>query len=112
MLRSEDIIKRLKPFIGNQADTIWNSFLASDEEERKLIQHSLEIMHSQSVDDYKREKIILTPPSKFEHLYGDYPVGMVWYADKPLYPFALLERELVQHMGIFGRTGAGKSYLV
>ena len=112
MFGAEEIIRRLKPLLGQQADTIWNSFLASDEEERKLIQHSLEIMHSQAVDDYKQEKIILTPPSKFEQLYGDYPVGMVWYADKPLYPFALLERELVQHIGIFGRTGAGKSYLV
>ena len=112
MLRADEILKRLKPLRGKQADAIWNSFLVSDDEERKLIQQALEILHSQNVDDYEAEKIILTPPSKFEQLYGEYPLGMVWYADKPLYPFALLERELVQHIGIFGRTGAGKSYLV
>ncbi len=47
-----------------------------------------------------------------EHLYGDYPVGTVQYASKPLYPFALLEKELLEHIGVFGRTGAGKSYFV
>ena len=112
MHRPDEILKRLKPLLGEKADAIWNSFLASDDEERKLLQHSLEILHSQNVDDYEAEKIILTPPSKFEQLYGEYPLGMVWYADKSLYPFALLERELVQHTGIFGRTGAGKSYLI
>ena len=112
MLRADEILKRLKPLLGEKADAIWSSFLASDDEERTLLQHSLEILHSQNVDDYQAEKIILTPPSKFEQLYGDYPLGIVWYADKPMYPFGLLEREVVQHLGIFGRTGAGKSYLV
>jgi len=114
MFSSEELIKRLKgvPELRDKADAFWNSFLVSDEDERRLIQQSLEIMHSQEIDDYEERKIILTPPSKFEQLYGEYPVGMVWYADKSLYPFALLERELAQHIGIFGRTGAGKSYLV
>ena len=31
MFGAEEIIKRLKPLLGNQADSIWNSFLASDE---------------------------------------------------------------------------------
>ena len=77
MLKPDEMIKRLKPLIGDRADAIWNSYLASDEEERGLIQHSLENLHSQMVDDYKREKLILTPPFKFEHLHGDYPAGMV-----------------------------------
>jgi len=112
VLKPDEMIKRLKPLIGDRADAIWNSYLASDEEERGLIQHSLENLHSQMVDDYKREKLILTPPFKFEHLHGDYPAGMVYYADKPLYPFAFLEKELMQHIGVFGRTGAGKSFFV
>jgi len=114
MFNSEELIRRLKgvPELRDKADAYWDSFLVSDEDERKLIQQSLEIMHSQAVDDYEQRKIILTPPSKFEQLYGEYPLGMVWYAEKPLYPFASLERELVQHIGVFGRTGAGKSYLV
>jgi len=112
MLRPEDLIKRLAPLLGKKADSIWNTYLASDEEERHIIQHTLENLCSQLVDDYKKEKILLITPSKLEHLYGEYPVGMVWYADNSLYPFALLQTELLGHLGIFGRTGAGKSRLV
>lgn len=109
---AEELIKRLRPLIGSKADEIWNSYLASDAEERKVIQHSLENFHSQVVDDYRREKLVLTPPHGFEQLGGDYQVGTVYYADKPLYPFSLAEKELVQHIGVFGRTGAGKSCFV
>ena len=112
MFKPEELIRQLRPFIGKRADEIWQSYLASDEEERKLIQHSLENLHSQRVDDYKKEKIILVPPHTLKQLHGDYPTGMVHYADQPLYPFAFLEKELQQHIGVFGRTGVGKSYFV
>lgn len=109
---ADELIKRLRPLVGKKADEMWQSYLASDEEERKLIQHSLENLHSQLVDDYTRERIILAPPYKLEQLHGDYPAGIVHYAEQPLYPFAFLEKELVQHIGVFGRTGSGKSSFV
>lgn len=109
MLGAEELVRRLRPVVGERAHRIWQSYLASDPDERKLIEHSLENLHSQRVDDYRREKILLTPPEKHEQLDGDYPAGMVYYADKPLYPFAFLEKELQQHIGVFGRTGSGKS---
>jgi hypothetical protein len=114
MLKPEEIIKRLEPLPGyrKKADEIWETFLCSDEEERKTIRQSLEILHSQEIEDFKQDKIVLPPPYRFDQLYGDYPVGMVHYADNPLYPFAFLDRELQQHLGVFGRTGAGKSYLI
>lgn len=112
MHKPEELIRRLKPVVGGRADSIWHTYLASDREERQLVQHSLENLHSHLVDDYRQEKLVLTPPSKFEELYGEYPAGMVYYADKPLYPFAFLERELLQHIGVFGRTGAGKTCFV
>ena len=80
MLGTEEIIKRLQPVLGKRADAIWQSYLASDEEERKITRHTLENLYSQTVDDFKQEKIILIPPNQFEELYGDYPLGMVWYA--------------------------------
>jgi hypothetical protein len=112
MFTAEEMIRRLKPLLGPQADAMWESYLAADPEERKIMERSLENLHSHIVDDYNNERILLTPPSRLEELYGEYPAGMVWYADKPLYPFAFEECELNQHIGVFGRTGAGKSFFV
>ena len=112
MFDAKELIRRLRPVIGKRADHIWQSYLASDQEERSLIKQSIEQLHTQIVDDYRDEKIILPPPNRFDHLHGQYPIGIIHYADKPLYPFALLERELTEHIGVFGRTGAGKTYFV
>ena len=108
----EELIRRLKPMLGAKADDFWHTYLASDPEERALLHQTLEHLHTHWVDDYRQEQIVLTPPSTLEQLLGTYPAGIVWYAGKPLYPFSFLEKELVQHIGVFGRTGAGKSSFV
>ena len=112
MLNAEEMIRQLKPLLGKRADRIWKAYLQGDTEDRKIIQHSLENLHAQMVDNYAHEKIILPPPTTLAEMIGTYPLGEIWFGDKPLYPFALLEEELLQHIGIFGRTGSGKSYLV
>lgn len=108
----EELLRRLKPVINSRAERIWKSYVASGDVERKEIRHSLENMHSSAVEDYKGDKIVLAPPDRLDQLFGEYPLGMVWYAGQELYPFALSRQELTEHIGIFGRTGAGKSYLV
>ncbi|MBM3300964.1 MAG: DUF87 domain-containing protein, partial [Deltaproteobacteria bacterium] len=40
---------------------------------------------------------------------GEYPLGMVYYANREFHPFGLREDELIQHIGIFGRSGCGKT---
>jgi hypothetical protein len=112
MFTAEEMIRRLKPLLGPRADAMWEAYLAADPDERSIMERSLENLHSRFVDDYNNERILLTPPSRLEELFGEYPAGMVWYADRPLYPFAFEERELNQHIGVFGRTGAGKSFFV
>ena len=107
----EELLRRLRPILRERADELWRCYLAGDEEERTLIRQTLEILHAEHVDDFQMDKIVLTPPTKWEELDGQVPLGMVWHT-RPLYPFALLERELTQHLGVFGRTGAGKSFLV
>ena len=42
---------------------------------------------------------------------GDYPAGQVFYANKEHYPFGIREDEFIQHVGIFGRSGSGKTNL-
>jgi len=105
------MIRHLSPLLGTEADILWQSYLVSDPEERLLIRHLLENLYNHYVDDYRSEKILLSPPSTLKQLLGQYPLGEVWYT-RPFYPFSLTEKELTQHISIFGRTGAGKSYLV
>ena len=112
MFTVDQLLQQLRPFLGQRADNLWHSYLLSDPETRAIIKQQLENLHARMVDDYRQEKIVLPPPSTFEQLHGEYPIGMVYYADRPLYPFALQEKELVQHLGIFGRTGSGKSRFV
>ena len=112
MYTSEELIRRIRPLIGHKADQIWASYLASDKQEQTLLNQALNQLHTRLVDDYRNEKIILPPPSQFHQLHGDYPIGLIHYADKPLYPFSLLQKELTAHIGVFGRTGAGKTYFV
>jgi len=50
----------------------------------------------------------LIPPSR-EQAEGSYPIGTVLYNNRRLYPFGLREQEWIQHAGIFGRSGAGKT---
>jgi hypothetical protein len=54
------------------------------------------------------KNVLLTPPPE-EAADGEYLIGMVSYNEKILYPFGLREDELCQHVGIFGRSGAGKT---
>ena len=112
MFQAEELMRQLKPVRSNQTDSVWNAYLASDEKGRQQLLQASEIMNAQEIDTYEQERVILKPPQKMEELYGDYPVGMVIYADKACYPFAFQQWELTQHIGVFGRTGAGKSYLM
>ena len=59
MLNAEEMIRQLKPLLGERADRIWKAYLTGDTEDRKIIQHSLENLHAQMVDDYAHEKILL-----------------------------------------------------
>jgi hypothetical protein len=111
MESEEEMIRYLQPLIGEQADYLWETYLASDLEGRRLIRQHIENLYYYIVDDYRKEKILLLPPSTLHQLLGQFPLGEVWYT-KPLYPFSLTEKELVQHIGVFGRTGAGKTYLI
>jgi len=108
----EEMIKRLKPILGAQADALWRAYLVADPGERRILTQVLENLHAQWVDDYCGEKIILPPPSLLEQLLGEYSAGVAWYGDRPFHPFAFLEKELGQHIGVFGRTGVGKSFFV
>jgi hypothetical protein len=106
-----DILKRLRQILGEyQADTIWNVYLAADDEGRKEIQQYLEILYSELIESYDR-KIILEPPD-IGKIAGEYILGLIIYPDRPYYPLMATEQEIGSHTLICGRTGVGKTTLI
>jgi hypothetical protein len=56
-------------------------------------------------------KVLLPPPRSIE-AYGELELGEVIWADRGVGTFGLWDDELPQHIGIFGRSGGGKSNTV
>jgi len=104
----EELCKRLKPIFGSKIERLWFAYLAEDTEGKREIENILQILNAKTLNQDGSENILLNPPPK-EVVDGEYPIGMVIYNEKVLYPFGLREDELCQHIGIFGRSGAGKT---
>ncbi len=108
----QEMCRRLKPILGNKADTLWVAYLTEDYEGRREIENMLEILSLQSLNQrVDIEKILLSPPPR-EICSGEYPIGTVYYNEREFYPLGIREKEWIQHLAIFGRSGAGKTNTV
>ena len=107
-----DLLRKLKPVLGKKADAMWMAHAtASTPGERQEIEVAVNILASRLLDtDYEEHRVLLPPPPR-DDAAGPYIVGKVMYNDKQQYPFGLRDPEWIQHVGIFGRSGAGKTNL-
>jgi hypothetical protein len=110
MIDVNECLRRLEPVLGERADKLWLIYLASDFEQKRKIEEIIRILCERHLNqDYKeREKIFLPPPPK-KIADGDYRVGGVLYPEGLYCPFGIREEEWIQHIGIFGRSGSGKT---
>jgi hypothetical protein len=107
-----ELCKKLRPIIGQQADAYWRTYLAEDAEGKREILDALQLMSINLLgQNLENDEEHLSVPSQSK-AYGEYPIGDVVYANKKLYPFGLRESEWLQHLSIFGRSGAGKTNTV
>ena len=107
--RVRELCRKLKPVIGQQADRIWMAYVAENESGKTQVQDYLELLAAQHFQGtLESEGPGLIPP-KAEDAAGEYVLGDVAYNGRSLYPFGLRENEWTQHMGVFGRSGAGKT---
>ncbi|KYK27288.1 hypothetical protein AYK26_04085 [Euryarchaeota archaeon SM23-78] len=108
----EEMSKKLKPILGAKIDKLYMNYSFTDEldKKREIAQfiHALYIKYvSQAV---LKDQILLEPPSK-ELVKGEYPVGIINYANNDLYPFNMREHDWQRHMCITGMSGSGKTTL-
>ena len=110
-LSVEEICMKLKPVFGKRIDEIYLKYaMAESREEREEIEHILNVLYSKHLSELLGKKVLLEPPSE-EDLIGEYPLAMINYADKNLYPFSLREQDWIRHVCISGMSGSGKTTL-
>jgi len=107
----EEVFRKLRPIMGSQLDLLWQEYLVADTSIRQTIEQTLRVTLAQRLaQTFEGQHVLLKPPSRNVAV-GDYPVGMIYYGKDRFYPFALREDEFIQHIGIFGRSGSGKTNL-
>jgi len=107
----EEVFTKLRPVMGPQLDTLWQEYLMADTAIRQTIERTLRVTLAQRLSEtYEKEQVLLKPPPR-DLADGEYPVGMIHYGEDSFYPFGLREDEFIQHIGIFGRSGSGKTNL-
>lgn len=109
----EDDLRKLEPFIGHEkALRLLRTYQMEDADGRRDIEVAVQIQ--------LERKLGVTPLSADQALSlpqesqaaGPYVLGTVMAGDRPLYPFGIREEEFIQHVAIFGRSGAGKTNTV
>ena len=105
----EETCRKLKPLVGERADRYLQAYLAEDSKGRTELRTAVELMAARLLGkELDRPSMTLSaPPADVAD--GDYVLGPVMYAWKPLHPFGIRDDEWIQHMAIFGRSGAGKT---
>jgi len=104
----ERVFQKLRPVYGPRLDDLWQTYLLVDAKTRALLEASLRAELASLGSTYEDAEILLTPPSA-EKAAGEVPLGTIYYAGKPVCEFGLRLPEFLQHVALFGRSGAGKT---
>jgi hypothetical protein len=104
----DSILAKLRPVIGDMADAFWLGALL-DPARRQDLEAVARAMAAELLDESYVAKHILLEPPQAQAVAGDYRLGTVLYAGRPVCPFALRESDMPQHVLIIGRSGAGKT---
>ena len=109
--RVREICQKLKPIIGEQAERCWFAYISENDEGKEQIESYLELVAAQHLRrSLNSEEPAFLPPEA-DAAAGPYHLGAVSYNGRDLHPFGLREDEWTQHVGLFGRSGAGKTNL-
>jgi hypothetical protein len=113
MERIESLFQKSKSVLGEKrAKSLWLAYTSeTDLNKRREIEGFLYGLLAKRLDEtFQKKKIILEPPP--ETISGPYKIGTVISGDKEISDFELSDRQLNQHIGIWGMTGSGKTNIV
>jgi len=108
----EEICKKLKPIIGDEATELWYMYLAEDDIGRKKLALDIEILAEKLLkeESLSKQTILLDPPS-LANSSGSILIGDVFYNNKKLHSLYLKPEDFIKQVGIFAVTGEGKTNL-
>jgi hypothetical protein len=108
-MKIEEIFRKLKPISVSSLDELWREYILSDAKTQKNIEDVLRLVLAKNLGQTFEEKEVLLEPPSEQDAYGEYPLGIIYYGREKFHPFGLRENEWIQHVGIFGRSGSGKT---
>lgn len=111
-LTIEEICKKLRPVFGKKIEQVYLKYrLSASLDEKKEIEQVLNVLYHKHLNEgLLSDKILLEPPTEAV-MQGEYPLGMISYAEKELFPFVMREKDWVRHVCISGMSGSGKTNL-
>ncbi len=106
----EEICKKLKPILGKKVDELYLKYALSEtREDKEQIQRLLNLLYEKHLNTtLLSEKILLEPP-KQGVVEGEYPLGVVTYAERNVSTFGLREKDWPRHVCITGMSGSVKT---
>ena len=109
----EALFRKLRPVIGDdKINELWLAYQTrTDSRSRSEILGMLYVMADRYLGENYEKKVLLSVPEK-EIIAGEYPLGKIMYGGIQRHTFGLREKEWIQHVGIFGRSGSGKTNTV
>lgn len=107
--RVRDLCRKLKPIIGQKMDQLFSAYCAEDAAGKTQIETYLEALQGKYLETHLDDVATDLVPPRPEQSAGEYGLGTVQYAGKGVGEFGLREHEWIQHVGVFGRSGAGKT---
>jgi len=97
----KDICCKLKPLIGQKADALWLAYTSSENlnarQEAEALIYMFAARHlTRNVND----DTILLPKITAEKAAGEFHLGTVQYANRPIFPVGLNRDNFIRHIGI------------
>src|SRR3989344_1874727 len=110
-LTIEEMCRKLKPVFGKKIDNLYLRYsMAETREEKDELMHFVNALYQKNLSVLLSKNVLLEPPTEKE-VSGEYPLAMVSYANKQLYPLKLREQDWPRHVCISGMSGSGKTTL-
>lgn len=107
-MMTEDYLRKLEPLLPSRVRS-WRAILAvADPPTRALLEQHIALVAHQRL--HNPHDLFLSLPPR-ERAKGTVQLGTIRY-DGPQWPFGISTDELLQHVAIFGRSGAGKTNIL